>query len=431
VARGLTAALLGFPLVWEATVRFATLTPPFAFAASTAIASGILWLAARHGLPVLAWAASVMGVATQLSLLASTHAAQPALLALLALGLATWWLARRCDWAGVAWLPALALDLAVFELTALFAREGGPPGDYAGLDPTSCALLAAALPIIYIGTLAAAIAARGDGPSVFEWVQSALALVVGVVSVRAAATPAADPALAAVMIAAGVSGHAIAWIRRPAQGAAYLTWTGLALVASGAALALSGSSLAVIYCVLALALAGSARAGDLSLHAVVAVVASALASGLARTAVEAALAPRVAPAPAAAWLAVVTALACHGIVARAATERRARLAAGVLGCLWLAGAYGLLVATVATRASPAVLALVRCVVLAAAAVGVAASRPIPLLRDVRWLAYPLLVASGLDLLLENLGHGRPLTLFVAFAAYGVALRLTARSAEKI
>ncbi len=38
-----------------------------------------------------------------------------------------------------------------------------------------------------------------------------------------------------------------------------------------------------------------------------------------------------------------------------------------------------------------------------------------------WLVYPLLILTGLKFLVEDLRAGRPATLFVSFALYGLAL----------
>jgi hypothetical protein len=45
----------------------------------------------------------------------------------------------------------------------------------------------------------------------------------------------------------------------------------------------------------------------------------------------------------------------------------------------------------------------------------------PAWLEAGWLAYPLLAFTGLKMLLEDLPRGRPATLIVGFACYGVAL----------
>ena len=42
-------------------------------------------------------------------------------------------------------------------------------------------------------------------------------------------------------------------------------------------------------------------------------------------------------------------------------------------------------------------------------------------REAGWLVYPVLAATALKILLEDLPRGRPATLFLAFALYGAAL----------
>jgi hypothetical protein len=51
---------------------------------------------------------------------------------------------------------------------------------------------------------------------------------------------------------------------------------------------------------------------------------------------------------------------------------------------------------------------------------------LPRLKEAAWLVYPVLVAGGIHLLVEDLRSGRPLTLVVSFALYGSALILSPR-----
>jgi hypothetical protein len=47
-------------------------------------------------------------------------------------------------------------------------------------------------------------------------------------------------------------------------------------------------------------------------------------------------------------------------------------------------------------------------------------------REAGWLMYPLLVLTGLKILFVDFPQGRPSTLFVALALYGVALIVSPR-----
>jgi hypothetical protein len=66
------------------------------------------------------------------------------------------------------------------------------------------------------------------------------------------------------------------------------------------------------------------------------------------------------------------------------------------------------------------------VALVAAAVGAAWVGRRPAFAEAGWLAYPLLGFTGLKMLLEDLPRGRPVTLILGFACYGLALILVPR-----
>jgi hypothetical protein len=66
------------------------------------------------------------------------------------------------------------------------------------------------------------------------------------------------------------------------------------------------------------------------------------------------------------------------------------------------------------------------VVLAAAALVVAWLGARTRFREAAWLLYPVLIAGGLKLFIEDLPTSRPATLFLALAFYGGALILAPR-----
>jgi hypothetical protein len=73
-----------------------------------------------------------------------------------------------------------------------------------------------------------------------------------------------------------------------------------------------------------------------------------------------------------------------------------------------------------------VLASITTVVLAGSAVTVAALSRVTMCVEFRWLVYPVLVAGGLKLVVDDFRHSAPATLFAALAVYGVALILAPR-----
>jgi hypothetical protein len=100
------------------------------------------------------------------------------------------------------------------------------------------------------------------------------------------------------------------------------------------------------------------------------------------------------------------------------------LVIGISGTVvaWLAPA----VAGVGPGASAGALATLRTVVLVTAALATAWIGRAPGHAEAGWLAYPLLGFIGLKMLLEDLPRGRPVTLILAFAFFGLALILVPR-----
>jgi hypothetical protein len=129
-------------------------------------------------------------------------------------------------------------------------------------------------------------------------------------------------------------------------------------------------------------------------------------------------------APAAGVMAAV--LLCRAALARAGAaaaplrDALALLALAPLAVLALAAALNA-VAGDAARGGAAATAVLAVTALALAAL-VQAARPF----GPRWTAYAVLAVGGVKLLLYDLRHGRPDTLFAAFALYGTALILTPR-----
>ena len=80
-------------------------------------------------------------------------------------------------------------------------------------------------------------------------------------------------------------------------------------------------------------------------------------------------------------------------------------------------------------ADAAVLATVRTAVLGASALALGFLGRVPAFREAHRLVYPLLVAGGIKLAIEDFPQGRAVTLFVALAIYGGALILTPRIAR--
>jgi hypothetical protein len=75
------------------------------------------------------------------------------------------------------------------------------------------------------------------------------------------------------------------------------------------------------------------------------------------------------------------------------------------------------------------LATLRTAIVALAAVVLALCGRHSRFVELRWLLYPVLIAGGLKLILEDLPHSRAATLFLALALYGGALIVAPRLAR--
>jgi hypothetical protein len=183
---------------------------------------------------------------------------------------------------------------------------------------------------------------------------------------------------------------------------------------------------------LAAALASRRRAPVVLWTQAALLVAGALvSSGLLATA-SAALGAPAAVWSAPAWTAWIV-LGCAAAVLAIAPVRESPLAHGVsaarlvLAVLVLWGVGGALVYVLGSTLQrvpgwgPGWLATLRTIVAVTATLGAAYASRRDAWREAGWLTYPLLVLLGAKLLMSDVPSGRPLTLFLALAAYGIAL----------
>ncbi|WP_242393197.1 hypothetical protein [Anaeromyxobacter oryzisoli] len=440
---GAAAAIIGVPLVVEATSRFRLLPPALAAVLLAAFTGAALAVAVRRRLLALAWIVSLGGVAgaTALAAVAGRLAAPAPALVLVALGVATLWIGYVVDWRALRGPIAIAADVAVGAL-ALRATGGA-----AAERPVVALGVQGVLVTAYLGSIAARTLLLGRRVVPFEVVQGVAALAIGLggaaLVVHRTGTGAA--ALGTACLALGAAGYAVAFAfveRRPHRvNFHFYASLALVLVACGAALLLPARALALASATLAVAAAAIARrSGRLSLagHATAYALIGAGASGLLSRAGEAILASPGRPAPASPPPALVVPAAsaaawlCAPVPRSRTVERLPQLAlvaavavtaaAGVA----IGGAVPILAGVPGRGAAAGAVAAVRTailvgVALAAAWVGRRASW-----LEAGWLAPPALGAIGLKILLEDVPRGRPATLVAAFACYGAALILVPR-----
>ncbi|MFQ5600971.1 MAG: hypothetical protein ACE5G2_10525 [Candidatus Krumholzibacteriia bacterium] len=446
-SHGLAAAIIAFPLLWEATGKFGFLSPmagAMALAGATALGLAVAW---RRGLAPLAWFFTMGGAAAALSLAFATRMFLPFVSCLLFLGLATLWLGYVRDWHTLAWPMAGLADVTVLLMAAtLFlgpTRAGEPV-----LGHGSLLTLQLALVLVYFGSFAARTLARGLDVTVAEILQAMAVFVIGlggaIAVVRATGT--ASAVLGTVSLGFSVGGYGLSFTfidRRRGRRRNFIFYSTAALlftvVAFGALL--EGSALAIGFAVVALLtawLGGHQSRATLSLHgaayAAMAAVFSGLLSHVSDVFLGSASEPRswmtasmlvvIGASATCCWFPVAT----HGRT----WGRFSRVPKLVVLAILLSG-LGALLVTLGTRllpderaADPAIVSSTRTGVLAVSALVVARAGRWKRIPEATLLAYPVLILGGLKLLFEDLRAGRPGTLFVSLVLYGSALILVPR-----
>lgn len=388
-AWGVTALVIACPLVWEAATRFEVLRPAAAAGVLFAVGTAALATAVHRNRRTLAWAAVISVLVTASLLLVRTHALVAFGALLVALTAGAWAASVRRGWAGLPWAPALVANLALLEGVWIASRPEGLPEAYAGLSSGAVLALALVLFAVPFAGMVRRVFSRVETPDAFEAVQLGAALFLMVFAVSRLTPLAGVP---------------------PS-----LVW-GLAGFVAAVAPARAVGSMAPAY--------GAAL-----------LLAAALASGLLGFARRAFLGPPAAGLPAFDGLLVLALVAAAtglltGRMRAGASAWVVRWAAFVLACISIVGAGALaergLAGLVAPDLDPGRTAAARSAVLAAASVLLASCRRLPALSSLARLAYPVLAAAGLKLILEDLPHGRPSTLVATLVLYGAALVVVPR-----
>jgi len=445
---GGVASIVAFPLLWEATRRFELLSPDQAsigLAVFSAFALAVAW---RRGLGRLATFVTLAALVTDLSLVLGFKSWGVAAVVALALAAYSIWCGYLRGWTWVRWPAAFMIDLLPVAMISDAVR-GLEPGIPAGPDTVSVLLVSAGFVAVYLGSFALATLRLQRRVGVFEIVQGVVVLAAGFAATHhyLNALQLDDRMFGAVTLLAGLVCYATAFVfvdRRFGRGVNFFYFSSLALVLSVGGVSTASEGV-VRVAMLGVFGAGAAVLGTrfdritLRSHAALFVAAALVAGGTAaRIVATYAFAPAGVTRPPAAvdLLAVGAAVICFLAFSFAAT-RSARpwpteipdlviAAISVVGV----GSVGLAVFTgLVDRAGPvdpSLMAAARTVVLALLAVAAAWLGSLRGDRALQWLVYPLLVVCGLKLVIEDLRHGRPAMLFVAFAVFGIALILAPR-----
>ena len=396
----------------------------------------------------LAWMATVGSILTTIGLMLLHGRMVPGTLFLVLLGFETTWLAYVLDWHGLRWPTAAVVDLAVLGLAVRAVSPEAVEG------PGATMLVQALMLVAYQASFATRTLIMHRAVVPFEVVQTIGSVAVGLggAAYVAARTPGGSASAVALGVAAtvlGLAAYGVAFAfrgRREQDRANFPFYAAVALllVASGTTILLDGpqlgltwSALAVVAAVLAVPLGRR----TLAAHAAGYAIGAAVTTGLFSVASDAILgsAARAWTAPVgASAVALLAACACAWLGSRGPPDARptpasrlSQLAAVVVA---LVGAAGLLVWLLVppltggpgVESSRGAVATVRTAVLVIGTIALAWAGRWPRWREAGWLAYPLLVATGLKVLFEDLPSGRAATLFVSFGLYGAALLLVPR-----
>jgi hypothetical protein len=304
---------------------------------------------------------------------------------------------------------------------------------------------------VYVGSVAWRTLVGHQRVQAFDVLQTPCAVgigLLGALTVARGESSLATLALGGLGLLGAAAGYAAAFgiLRRRADGRAnvvFFSALAIALLLIGSGAILSSPVLVAWYGGLALvaaALGVRASESQLSLHAAVLGFAMAASSGTLVWAADVWLTAGPWLTLTAAHVAtIVVSAACLGILMRGSgtvpavvrPPLPASVARFMLAAVFLAGSG----AVVVWRLGPlvagepldrGVLASTTTVVLAASAVIVAALWRTTACVELRWLVYPILVAGGLKLVVDDFMHSTPATLFVALAVYGAALILAPR-----
>ena len=441
----LTAALILSPLLWEATVRFHTVSPwqtSVILVAFTLIGLSVSW---RKDLLMVATISTVAGIATAAALLVATYDVLPFTFAFLAIAAAIETCACFNHWLGERWLAAVAADLAVFLATWLVTNPRGLPQAYAPIPAAGLFAVQSALLAIYLSSVMARTLLRDRTFTTFETAQCILAFVIGIGGAIRLASEGSHltVAIAGFALLCGAACYAISFkllARQASQGRNFYTYStfGILLVVVGCRILLSDGAAAIAWFLLALACISAGGLWTrltLEIHGGVYLLLALLFSGALHQSARFLLGTDLWPdsIPLALWTGAAVAGASYFLARRFSRSMeggwtlRAFHVAMAAALVWLVtglaagsltGAYhGLF----AVPAGDAYCATLRTLAVVGVTLLLAAISSRPNFRDFARLVYPLMLLGGYRLLSDDLRQDRKTALFLSLLVYGATL----------
>lgn len=434
---GVTAVLIGWPIILEAATRF-HLIGHGAAALLLGVMTAIAWvIAAPRRLDAVLGAATFGTIAiTLITALVVNHFGASALL-LVAFTIVTYW-----DRAWLRWPVAVVAGLSVMAVTLRAIPT--PP-----VEPRWIAYLAhAAVLAAMQGTLAIRVLIQNKPVRPFDVLQAISGLVIGVggAILVARASGAGLGLIGALTALPALGAYLAATVRltdRPHMLGSFHTFAtfGLFALVTALVLLLSGTSLALVALTLAMgaiAIGPHRFAGAAPVHGAVYVLTALAASG-ALTVASGVWVLRPSPWPTMsfiAWVTLAVTAVCatmrptpRGDVAGLITRTGRLLIAATLTFVAGGAAVMLLAPFIAgTPPDAGVLASLRTAVLSVTVITLGAAARWPHTAIFARLVYPVLALGAVHLLADDFRNSSPSTLFIALALYGVALALGPRLA---
>ena len=432
---GITASCILAPLLWEATVRFHTLSP-----AASAVALSLFvmlgqMVAWRRDHAAIAGITALAGSATAMALIMATLDPMPFTAALVLAAAIVEYGAWRGRALASRWIVALAADLCTLLLVYLVTRPQGLPEGYAPIPMPTLAALLIGLSAIYLSSTAARTAIGGLPILWFELFQVAatVTLVIGGV------LRISEGRGAAVLVA----GTACLTISAACYGVAFLTFPkmlsrnfhvyaafGLLLALTGGFLLYSTLSLRALWPALAVAAVafGSRQRGNtLVMHGAVYLLAAAADSGLLQYTAQALTgANRALHLTGGALLCTIAAALCYGLTLRFQKRNREswadRAAPALLAAVLFWSIAGLSAAALARfRPGAPFVSTIHTALISLFAILLAWLGRRWNLREMVWLLFPWMFFGAAKLVAEDFQQGRPATLFLSLFVYGGTL----------
>lgn len=436
----ITSALILFPMLWEATVRFQMIEPPVTAAVLATFALLAVILARRRNVASVVWVGMLTAIIAALILLAATRAPVPFLTALLFMAMLSEFAAGPRRWPVLRPVVAVAADFAALMMVIILGNPGGVPEEYTPVPGSTLIALVAALFLIYAASLVMRSLIIRQKVTVFEAAQLAVTvLLMGWALVRIS-DGTGMLALGVACLAAGTACYFVAYgmleRHRERPNFHFYSVCAVAFVMAGGFFTLPLLALVIWLCSAAFITVGfgvQRRSPTLDLHGVAYLTAAVYASGLLAYAGRA-LAGLYPPAPGAQpILAAVATLVCAALVSRYPGEhwgeRLLRLLPAILAVYAVAAlAVTPLVWLVARGAPPALpqLAVVRTSVTCAAALLLAFVGARWKHIELVWIAYAAAVLGSLKLVFEDLRIGSTQSLAASLLIYGTVLILIPR-----